>query len=338
MDLVAPVRLSLARLPTPLEPLERTSQRLGHPLWIKRDDLTGLALTGNKVRKLEYLVAEAVELGATRLVTCGAVTSNHARATAVAAARVGLAATLVLRGNPATAVTGNLLLDRIFGADVIFIPPSEWKNRAVHMQAAADAHQATTAEPAYVIPEGGSSEVGAMGYAVAAGELIEQERELGLKIGRVVHAVGSGGTTAGLALGFAACGRPEVEVIGIAVCNDAAWFDLHIRQTLAACVERGYVEPEVAERARWRVVEGYTGLGYAKVHPREQDVQHGFARETGILLDPVYSGKAWCGLEAEVARSRLGGEGDTVFLHTGGSFGLFHFAEQAVPDSGVGAS
>ena len=326
MELVPPVHVQLAQRPTPLMPLERTSQQLGLELWVKRDDLTGVALSGNKVRKLEFLVAEALGQGADTLITCGAMTSNHARATAVAGARFGLRVQLLLRGAKPSHPQGNLLLDEYFGAEVLPIRPSEWAERTSRMAAMADAERAE-GRHAYVIPEGGSNAVGSMGYAILAEELIVQEEQLGLRIGRIVHACGSGGTTAGLALGLAAHGREDVDVVGVAVCDDAAYFDGVIRRICAECVELGHLPSEIAERARWRILDRYKGRGYAKTSRAELDAQRALARREGLIVDPVYTGKAYGALCAEAAAGRLSGSGATVFLHTGGIFGLFHFAE-----------
>jgi D-cysteine desulfhydrase len=324
LDLSPPVRVPLARTPTPLEPLVRTGKDLGLDLWVKRDDLTGVALTGNKVRKLEYLCAMALVQEADTLVTCGAVGSNHARATAVAAARLGLHSRLLLRGEDKDPPDGNLLLDRFVGAEVSFMPPSAWPDRDRLLDEAADALRARGRRP-YVIPEGGSNALGSLGYAVAVDELLEQADEADLHVRRVVHATGSAGTTAGLALGVAAAGRDDLEVIGVAVCDDRAYFDRKIARILDEAVEAGWASPRVRERCRWRIVDGYVGRGYAKTTPEEMRAIAAFSRREGVLLDPVYTGKAWLGLEGEHAGGRLGADGATVFLHTGGLFGLFAF-------------
>ncbi len=322
MDLTPPVSLRLAHLPTPLEPLERLGTGFAIELWIKRDDLTGSALTGNKVRKLDFLVADALQRGADTLVTCGAVTSNHARATAVAAARMGLRSHLVLRGEDVDPPDGNLLLDRLVGADTTFITPDEWDDRDAIMARVA----AEVDGEAYVIPEGGSNYVGAMGYALAARELVEQEEQFGLKLRTLVHATGSGGTTAGLALGFAAIGRDDVDVVGIAVCNDAPYFDGIVRKIVADTVAAGFATEDVARRARWRILDGYKGRGYALTTDEELELIAQVARTEGVVLDPVYTGKAFNGLLAEAREGRIGADGAVVFLHTGGIFGLFSFA------------
>jgi D-cysteine desulfhydrase len=253
-----PPRLELANLPTPLQRLGRTGDLLGLDLWIKRDDLTGSALSGNKVRKLEFLVAAAREGGADTLVTCGAVTSNHARATAVAAARAGMGAHLLLRGQEQALPDGNLLLDRLLGAGVTFIDPEQWSDRE-RLMAGIAGQVAEAGGRAFVIPEGGSNALGAMGYAAAAEELLRQADEQGLSLRRIVHATGSGGTTAGLALGCAALGRTEIDVVGVAVCDDTAYFDGVISGILDDACAKGLVGRSLREAARWRILEGHEG-------------------------------------------------------------------------------
>jgi D-cysteine desulfhydrase len=307
-----PDRVPLAHIPTPLEP----APAFGPRVWIKRDDLTGSALSGNKVRKLEFLLAEAQRRDHRRVVTCGGVNSNHARATAVAAAQLGLQSHLVLRGSDRRPPVGNLLLDRFVGAHVHFIDPTEWPQVTERMAALADDHGDCT-----IIPEGGSNGLGALGYARAAYEILEGAEREGLEVKRVVHAVGSGGTTAGLALGFAAAGRTDVEVLGVCVCDDAAHFDRRIRSILDDAVAQGYAPSDSG--ARWTIREGFVGAGYALTSAAEMRRLSRVAQSTGLVFDPVYTGKALFGLLAEPPPS----DGVTVFVHTGGIFELFAYAD-----------
>jgi D-cysteine desulfhydrase len=326
MDLIPPVRLTLAHVPTPLEPLTRLPALGGAEVWIKRDDLTGVALSGNKVRKLEFLAADALERGADTLITCGAVTSNHARATAVVAARLGLHSHLLLRGEDERPRRGNLLLDTLLGSSLEFITSEQWQARDALMATAAE-RLAAEGRRGYVIPEGGSNHLGAMGYAIGVAELLEQEQELGLRISRIVHAVGSGGTTAGIALGLAAAGREEVDVVGVAVCDDAAYFNDAVARIADSTVAAGYVPSPIRRRTRWRILEGFKGEGYGIASPDGIELIQEVARHEGVFLDPVYTGKAFAGMLAELGNSAPSG-GATVFLHTGGIFGLFSFADQ----------
>jgi len=322
MDLRLPDRLRLARLPTPLEKLTRIGAEAGIDLWVKRDDLTGLALSGNKVRKLEFLAAAALGQGADTLITCGAVTSNHARATAVAAARLGLSSHLLLRGGEPALPEGNLLLDRLVGAATTFIEPRLWPERDARMQTLASL-LGRQGRRAYVIPEGGSNEVGSLGYVLAARELLDQAQAAGIEVQAIVHAAGSGGTTAGLALGLAALGRSDIDLLGVAVCEDGPWFHGAIHRILDDAVRSGYVSTALRDRARWRIVEGFQGEGYARTTADEMALYAHVARSEGLFLDPVYSGKAFRALLAGYAAPAPGA---TVFWHTGGLFGLFSFA------------
>ena len=305
--------LSLANLWTPIERLERTSALLGIDLWVKRDDLTGAALSGNKVRKLEYLCGEARAQDADLLVTCGAVTSNHCRATAVAAAKLGMGAHLLLRGDEPEVADGNLLLDRLVGAETTFITQEQWADRDALMADIA-AQAAQTGRRPYVIPEGGSNAVGALGYVGAAAELASQAEAAEVDLGVVWHATGSGGTTAGLALGFEGT---DVEVCGVAVCDDAAYFDAAITRIVA---------PFEASPS-WRILDGYQGAGYAQATDEELAFYAEVARREGLILDPVYSGKAFRALCLEAEAGRLPTDRAVVFVHTGGIFGVFSFAE-----------
>lgn len=303
--------LQLAQQPTPLQPLRRLSAELGVELWIKRDDLTGAGLAGNKVRKLEYLLADAIAQGATAVVTCGGIQSNHCRATALAARMVGLRPVLLLRGTPPepAQLDGNLLLDTILGAEIRWTDPDGYQRRDALMADIADELRAAGEVP-YVIPEGGSSALGAMGFVRAGQELAAQCDALGMSFDTVVSATGSGGTLAGLAMS----GLPS-RVLGVAVCDDRAYF-------------RAKVEAIAAEAGRslsegWDVLEGAQGRGYGLSTPEELRAQVRMAREEGILLDPVYTGKAWCGLLALLRRDPAALGGRVLLWHTGGLFGAF---------------
>jgi D-cysteine desulfhydrase len=292
-------RTPLALLPTPIQPLPRLSAALGVTVHVKRDDLTGAVLSGNKVRKLEYLLADAVARGARGVVTCGGLQSNHARATAIAARQLGLRPTLLLRGDPTVVPESNLLLDRLVGAEIIGCTPDDYRHRRDEIMASLAAER-----DAVVIPEGGSSALGAVGYAMAT-------REVSRRYDAVFVAVGSGGTLAGLALG------DDVGPLhGVAVCDDAAYFTPRIAAIIAAAADYG-----LAARGDWRVVDGYQGPAYAVATPEIWQTIRWVAELEGLILDPVYSGKAMHALVCEARAGRL--HGDVLFWHTGGMFGLF---------------
>lgn len=295
-------KLDLARLPTPVQYLERFSSWLGAEVYVKRDDLTGLGLSGNKVRKLEWLLADARARGATAVITCGGIQSNHCRATAVAARMLGLQPVLLLRGERDGPPDGNLLLDDLLGAEVHLCDASTYRDRRDEVMA-----DLARGRDAYVIPEGGSNGLGALGYVHAAREVAPHG-----PFDVVVCAVGSGGTLAGLALGL-----DIGPVRGVAVCDDAATFTTRV-QAIAAEVPHATLE---APGGRWQVIEGYQGPAYGVAEPPVWDTIRTVARLEGLLLDPVYTGKAMHGLVEEVRAGRWGGR--VLFWHTGGAFGLF---------------
>lgn len=320
---MTPPRLALARTPTPLERLDRTSERLGREIWVKRDDLTGLELTGNKVRKLEWLLAEALEQGADTIVTCGGINSNHARATAIAAIKLGLSAHLVLRGVDRSPPTGNLLLDRYVGADVELIDQATWNARDTYLPKVAAKLSAAGRRP-YVIPEGGSNALGSLGYVDAAKELLAQCQALGWTPVAVAHATGSGGTTAGLALGLVGT---DVETFGVAVCNDAAYFQGRIAKIFDESEARGFVDAPTRRAARATIHEGRQGRGYGLTTPAEMAEHAALAQREGLLVDPVYTGKAFLGMVDGIRAGHFP-PGPVVFLHTGGIFELFAFGAE----------
>jgi L-cysteate sulfo-lyase len=321
-------RVRLTHLPTPLELMERLSKHLGGPrLWIKRDDCTGLSTGGNKTRKLEFLLGEAIAAKADTLITQGATQSNHARQTAAAAAKFGMECHLLLEdrtGNhtPDYTLNGNVLLDRLHGATVSRRPGGSDMN--AEMEKLADLLRAKGRKP-YVIPGGGSNPVGALGYVNAALELVSQANDLGLKIAHVVHATGSAGTQAGLVTGLVAL-NSGIPVLGISVRapkekQENSVFDLSCRTAdhlgLSGLVKREHI---VAR-------DDYVGAGYGVPTPGMVEAVTLTARLEGILLDPVYSGKGMDGLIDLVRKGFFAKDSDIVFLHTGGSAGLFGYPD-----------
>jgi L-cysteate sulfo-lyase len=311
--------LSLGTWPTPVERAPRLAAALGlgaADLWIKRDDLTGLGGGGNKVRKLQYTCAQAVAAGSTALITTGAAQSNHARLTAAAAARLGLACVLVLEGEPPAALPGNLLLDTLAGATVIWAAPGDGAARA---ELAAERVAAAGGVP-FVIPFGGSSPAAARGYVDCARELLAQVP--GLR--QVVVAVGSGGTMAGLVAGLGAD-----RVIGVhtgAVPDPAA--------TVAGLLA-GMPGP-AGDGAGLRITTDQVGAGYADVTPATLDAILLAARTEGMFLDPTYTGRALAGLMALRAAGTIAAGQPTVFLHTGGLPGLLARPELAAAPAVTG--
>ncbi|MEZ4364372.1 MAG: D-cysteine desulfhydrase family protein [Kofleriaceae bacterium] len=319
-----PARVGLAQRPTPGHWLR---QRWGGlPIWLKRDDHTGGELSGNKIRKLEYLLADAQAQGATYVLTCGGEQSNHARATVLAAARLGMRSALALRtANPAAppAPTGNILLDRLCGAEVRWISHAQWRDRAAILEEEAARLRARSERP-YVIPEGGSNALGTWGYIRAAFELAADLDAASVpRPLTVVYACGSGGTGAGLVVGAKLAGFAErgIKVAGVNVCDDRAYFVDKIGEICAEVEARWSLGANVTP-ADIDIVDGHVGLGYAKSRPEELATLRRVCRDEGVVLDPVYSGKAFHGMVTELGRDPERFGKAVCFVHTGGLFGL----------------
>jgi D-cysteine desulfhydrase family pyridoxal phosphate-dependent enzyme len=319
-------RFRLAQLPTPLLDAPRLRTALGGDercprILIKRDDLTGLAFGGNKVRKLEFLIAEALALGATTIVTAGAVQSNHARATAAAAAVAGLKCALVLDAKVAEPpVQGNLLLDQLLGAEVHIVPSGS--DMDAEMGRVANG-LADAGERPYVVPIGGSNAVGTLGYVAATLELLQQCFELGVAPDSLHYANGSRGTQAGLVLGAAIFGAPWVAQ-GIAVSGGDDVKRAKAVRIANEAAERLGVEVRLSE-ADMHNDDGHIGEGYGILTPGCVEAINLLARTEGIFLDPVYSGKAMAGLIDHIRTGAIGPSETTIFLHTGGTPALFAF-------------
>lgn len=314
--------------PTPLEPLARLSEHLGGPeLWIKRDDLLGLAAGGNKTRKLEFLVGAALAEGADTLITNGAVQSNHCRLTLAAAVHEGLACRLVLEervpGSYEEGATGNNFLYRLLGAEKL-TPVLGGTDLAAAMQCEAD-EIAAAGRSAYVIPGGGSNPLGALGYVACAQELLQQADAMGLAIDSLVTASGSGGTHAGVVAGLTGSSS-GIPVTGISVRAEKAPQEAKIldlaRRTAELAGSSVPVTPDDVV-----VHDGYVGAGYSLPTDSMVEAVQLFARLEGILLDPVYTGKAAAGLIDLVRRGRFERDERVVFLHTGGAPALYAYQD-----------
>ncbi len=315
-----PQRLPLARLPTPIQAMTRLGKEYGINLYLKRDDQTGTLTSGNKIRKLEFLVREALDQQCDILVTCGALQSNHARATAAVAARMGLKCLLVLRGNPQELFQGNILLDRLLGADIFYVTPEEYQ-QIDEVFASIDQRLRKSGRKPYLIPEGGSSALGAFGYVAAVEELYHQLKAQGLRVDSMVCAVGSGGTYAGLLLGKKLLGLP-VEIYGINVGDTAEYFQNRILGIIEKAIQL-YRLPVEVKKEEIQIIEGYVGLGYGQSQAQELELIRDVARKEGIILDPVYTGKAMYGLLDQLRKQPKRFGQNVLFLHTGGLFGLF---------------
>ncbi|HDL18688.1 MAG TPA: D-cysteine desulfhydrase family protein [Bacteroidetes bacterium] len=335
MTFTIPPRLHLACLPTPIQKLERLSQYLDGPtIYMKRDDLTGLGLSGNKIRKLEFVIQEALQQKCDTLITTGGLGSNHARATAVAARQLGLHPYLVLRGKPDPAPDGNFLLDALLNAEIKLISREEYRHRDEIMQEVAEQLK-DQGKKSYIIPEGASNEIGAWGYFEAAGEIKEQIGKGGYrKFDAILLPVGSGGTQAGLLLGAEYYGL-DIPVYGINVCDDEAYFVARINQIIDAFAER-YAYPKELPKDKIQIIDGYVGEGYALSREEELEVIKLVAGLEGIFLDPVYTGKTMHGLIEQIKKGQFTKGMNLLFIHTGGIFGLFPKRQifMGGPDSG----
>jgi D-cysteine desulfhydrase len=328
MAISYPARAALAQLPTPLAPLERVSGELGGPrLWVKRDDLTGAALSGNKVRKLEFSIAEALAQRCDTLITCGGLQSNHCRATAIAGARLGLKVHLILRGAPQGAPDGNLFLDDLAGATCSFYAPEEYRTQRPEIFAELAADYAKQGHKAFAIPSGASDEIGAWGYIAASAELKADFDRLGFVPEHIICPLGSGGTLAGLVLGNALYGL-NATIWGVNVDDDdAATFKAKIRTDFGKWKER-YRQGLDTEGLPINIIDGYVGPGYGRAEAHIFELIARVARTEGLILDPVYTAKTLHGLLSETERGRFSGARNIVFLHTGGIFGLLAQREQ----------
>jgi len=321
-------RLRFAHLPTPLEPLDNLSGRLGGPrIWIKRDDCTGLATGGNKTRKLEFLMADALEKGANTIITQGATQSNHVRQTAAIAAKLRLACHILLEDRTESKdatynFNGNVLLDRLYGATVS--KRSGATDMNLEMEISAETLRGEGKKP-YVIPGGGSNPIGALGYVNAALELVGQANDMGLVIDHVVHATGSAGTQAGLLAGLVGS-RSDIPVLGIGVRaprekQEHSVFAL--AQQTAEYIGLG----DVIRKEDVSANCDYVGDGYGIPTEGMVEAVKLVARTESILLDPVYSGKGMAGLIDLVRKDHFASDRNVVFLHTGGSAALFGYPD-----------
>jgi L-cysteate sulfo-lyase len=321
-------RVKLCQAPTPLEFMPNLTRHLGGPqLWIKRDDCTGVATGGNKVRKLEYLMGEARELGADHVVTQGAVQSNHVRQTAAVAAKLGLRCTAVLEhriqtNDPDYLEGGNVLLDHLMGIEI------EYRPGGTDMQAAIEevgARLTAAGEKPYLIPGGGSNPTGALGYVHVALELLAQVNEMGLRIDHLVHATGSAGTQAGLVVGLHAL-NAGIPVLGIGVRNPRDKQEANVHKLAEATAAKLGLSGGIPASS---VVANcdYVGAGYGIPTEGMAEAVKLLARQEGIFLDPVYSGKGMAGLIDLIRKGHFRADENVVFLHTGGQVGLFGYSD-----------
>ncbi|MCI1945168.1 D-cysteine desulfhydrase family protein [Clostridium luticellarii] len=317
-----PERIEIANLPTRIEKLERLSDKLGGPsIYIKRDDQTGTEFSGNKIRKLEFSIKEAIDRKCDTIITFGGVQSNHCRATAAVSAKLGLKSYLILRENNDIKLDGNLFLDKLFGANIEFINCENYENEKTEAADKIKEKLKSRGHKVYTIPSGASNGIGSFGYYKAMQEIIFQEKELGIHFDKIVIAAGSGGTYSGLLLGSKIFNY-RGEIIGISVSDSREKFKNKVCEILSESVN--YINiPLSFSKDEIDVLDNYVGEGYGLSSREELKFINEFAKLEGIILDPVYTGKAMYGLSCEIAKGKFSDCKNILFINTGGIFGIF---------------
>jgi D-cysteine desulfhydrase family pyridoxal phosphate-dependent enzyme len=319
-------RERLATLPTPLDYASRLSEALGGPrIWLKRDDLTGLGMGGNKVRKLEFILAQALAEGAEVVVTGAGKQSNHCRLTAAAACKLGLKCVLLLKGEPPVGMPGNLLIDAIFGAEIRYVGDVPWWQLEPLIEETSEELR-SRGKKVFAIPPGGSTPVGTAGYVGAVAEICNQMYELGFDADRVVCTCGSAGTLAGLVLGARAL-NAEFEVEGFSVDlpkAEVAQRALALARDTAALLDAHVTLTE----SDVLVSDEYIGEAYGVPSEGGLEAIQLLASTEGVLLDPVYTGKAMAGLIDQVRKGKFQTSDNVIFLHTGGAPALFAYEDE----------
>ena len=320
-------KLRLGNFPTRIERLEKFSTIVKEHVYIKRDDQTGTEFSGNKIRKLEYSINEAINNECDTLITCGGIQSNHARATAAAGIKLGLKSVLVLRSDEKPELEGNYLIDKIMGADVRIISSEDYRERRQEIMENILKELEAKGRKGYVIPEGASNGIGTFGYLACFNEILEQEKEHGIVFDTIVTAIGSGGTFAGLYLGNKLTNSGK-KIVGINVCDTAEYFKERVSEILKEV--KTYIPDTEFEISKddMCIIDGYVGDGYAVSRTEELDFICDFAEAEGIVLDPVYTGKAMRGLYTEIKKGTFKDSKNILFIHTGGLFGLFSKRDQ----------
>jgi len=313
-----PRYFNFSNLPTPVMEIDNNSIPSSYSLLIKRDDQTGIELSGNKIRKLDFLLREAVDNGAERIITCGGVQSNHCRATAFAANRIDLKKTLVLKGNNPDFITGNFLLSKMSGAEIIFVSEEEYQDVDSYMTNLAKKYE----EKSYIIPEGGSNDVGAWGYVKCFFEILDQIKENDLNCDTIVVATGSGGTHAGLLVGKILA-QSNINIVSVNVCDNAEYFVEKINGILDRFKQKNNLSLK-REESDINIIDGFVGEGYGQVSGWEEKMMIKIVQKYGLIFDPVYGVKAFGGMLNLMEKKKIPGK-DVMFIHTGGVFGVFPY-------------
>ena len=325
MIIQPPPRFALAQLPTPIEILPLSpNPKSDIDIFIKRDDLTGSVLSGNKVRKLEFLFYDLLSSGRDTVITCGGVQSNHCRAVAAVCAMAGIECHLVMKGKEPKSATGNFFLSELFGAKFKFITVGEYEKNVNDIMQGLAAQLKSRGKKPYIIPEGGSDPLGVWGYIKALEEIKKQVDTAQIKLNAITVAVGSGGTYAGLYLGSKIMGW-NIKIVGYAVCRDSDHFQRRIFDICLA-VENELGTDLKLNPAEIEIDDRFIGPGYAKIGSKEANFIKDIARNSGIVLDPAYTGKALLGFFTAISEGQFKRGSKVMFIHTGGQWGLVQSA------------
>ncbi len=321
-----PRKINIAFLPTQIERLDRFVKYMDLPvdLYIKRDDETGLYATGNKIRKLEYILGYALEHGYDTLVTCGGIQSNHARTTSYVATKMGLESYLILKGDAPSFPDGNYLLDKLFGSRVEWVTEKEYEENIEGIFDRVRKKLEKEGRKALIIPEGASYALGVFGYIEATKELKEQLQNMNIKVNYVFSSVGSGGTLAGFLIGQRTFSL-DTKMYGINVCDDKGFFQNKILDIVSQFREFypdwrkwSYISKEDID-----IIDGYVGEGYGIPYKEEIEMIKILAKTEAIILDPTYTGKAFYGMINEIKEGTIEAGSKVLFIHTGGIYGIF---------------
>ncbi len=319
-------KLQLASLPTPIEKLSKLSKKVNKNIFIKRDDLTDIIASGNKIRKLEYSIKEAIDTNCDLLITCGGMQSNHCRATAALAAKLGLKCVLLLRKEIGdNSINGNAFLNYVLGADVIIKEYKDFqKNKNQYLNDLKKEYENKGFHP-YIIPMGASNGIGTLGYIDAYKEIIDYENENNITFDTVVCALGSGGTYTGLYIGNEIFDKKK-DIVGINVCDNKEYFQKEIHKIILETLP--LINKNSIDESHIHIIDGYVGNGYAQSREIERKEIIKLAQLEGIILDPVYTGKTYFGLINELNKGTFDKAKNILFIHTGGIYGLLAKADE----------
>jgi D-cysteine desulfhydrase len=323
-----PKKISIANTPTPIHKMDRLSEELKKNIYIKRDDFTGMEWSGNKIRKLEFAVKEALDQKCSVLITCGGTQSNHARATVAFARKLGLKVHLVLRGNAPDSLEGNMLLNELMGTAITWLDFEAFKYHEEVMKELGLKY-AGEGKKAYIIPIGASNGIGNFGYYDCFNEILKQESDMNIHFDTIVCTVGSGGTYSGLMLGQL-LNKTDHSIIGFNISNTSEYFKGVISEILSDSLD---LIDEKSIKSQYSrddifIIDGYAGDGYAISRNEELEFILEIAQTEGIIFDPVYTGKAFRGLVDQIKRGNFEKSENILFIHTGGIFGAFSFENQ----------